>query len=287
VNKSHLDSRQGSPPYFDRLLQRLASADAEVQAAFGQHVHWGYWSDPTRASLSVKEYGHAAEALCQEVLSIANVTDGLSVLDVGCGLGGTIACLNAQYRRLNLFGVNIDEHQLQYAEAQIQARADNTVRLIVSDAAQLPFADESIDLALAVESVFHFDRPRFFSEIGRVLCLNGSLTLSDFVPEARVVPYIEMMDLGDNTAVRSTYGVIDISWSIDRYRCLAAEHGLTLSDVHDVTAHTLPTYDFLRKTAGEWNNAVDAKQFMRATALLEEASRRGFIGYQILRFVKQ
>ena len=62
--------------------------------------------------------------------------------------------------------------------------------------------------------------------------------------------------------------------------------GLTLSDVHDVTAHTLPTYDFLRKTAEEWNNAADAKQFLRATVILEEASRRGFIGYQILRFVK-
>ena len=286
MSKSHSDVRQGSPPYFDRLLQRLAVADPDTQAAFGRHVHWGYWSDPTRAGLSVEEYGRAAEALCQEVLNCANITDGLSVLDVGCGLGGTIACLNEQYTRLKLIGVNIDERQVQHAVAQIRARARNTVRLIVSDAAQLPFAGESIDLALAVESVFHFDRPRFFSEISRVLCRNGTLTLSDFVPEARVAPYIEMMDLCGDTAVRSTYGVIDISWSIDRYRCLAAEHGLTLNDVHDVTAHTLPTYDFLRKIAEGLNNAADAKQFVRATVLLEEASRRGFIGYQILRFIK-
>ena len=68
---------------------------------------------------------------------------------------------------------------------------------------------------------------------------------------------------------------------------MADEYGLTLSDAHDVTAHTLPTYDFLRKIVEEWNNKADAEQFIRATGLLEEASRRGFISYRILRFIKR
>jgi SAM-dependent methyltransferase len=151
----------------------------------------------------------------------------------------------------------------------------------------LPIADECIDAALAVESVFHFDRPRFFAEMGRMLRLGGSLTLSDFVPHARAAPYIEAMDFGGNEAVRSTYGVIDVSWSIDRYRLLAATNGLTLSDVRDVTAHTLPTYDFLRSNVDGWTDAPDAERFTRATGLLEKASRRGLISYQILRFDKR
>ena len=65
--------------------------------------------------------------------------------------------------------------------------------------------------------------------------------MSDFVPHARAAPYIEALDFSANEAVRSTYCVIDVSWSVDRYRELAAAHDLTLSDVRDVTAHTLPT----------------------------------------------
>jgi SAM-dependent methyltransferase len=277
----------GGPPYFDRLLQRLEMADPGAGTAFGRHVHWGYWSEPDQAGLGVEEYGRAAEALCLTLLNCTNVRDGLRILDVGCGFGGTIACLNQRYSRLDLIGVNIDPAQLQRAAAQIELRSGNVLGLVLADAAQLPFADECIDVALAVESVFHFDRQRFFAEMGRMLRLGGSLTLSDFVPHARAAPYIEAMDFGGNEAVRSTYGVIDVSWSVDRYRLLAAAHGLTLSDVHDVTPHTLPTYDFLRSNVEGWTDTLDAERFIRATGLLEKASRRGFLGYQILRFDKR
>ena len=279
--------RTGGPPYFDRLLQRLAMADLDAGAAFGRHVHWGYWSEPAQAGVGVEEYGRAAEALALAVLDGANVHDGLRILDVGCGFGGTIACLNERYSHMELIGVNIDRPQLQRAAAQIDSRSGNVVGLLLADAAQLPIADECINVALAVESVFHFDRPRFFAEIGRVLRVGGTLTLSDFVPLARAAPYIEAMDLGANEAVRSTYGVIDVSWSVDRYRLLAAAHGLTLSDVRDVTANTLPTYDFLRSNVEGWTDALEAGRFIRATGLLEKASRHGLISYQILRFDKR
>ena len=98
--------RTGGPPYFDRLLQRLAMADPGAGAAFGRHVHWGYWSEPAQAGLGVEEYGRAAEALCLTLLNCTNVRDGLRILDVGCGFGGTIACLNERYSRTELIGVN-------------------------------------------------------------------------------------------------------------------------------------------------------------------------------------
>ena len=62
VNKSYLDSRQGSPPYFDRLLQRLALADPDVQAAFGRHVHWG-----------LLERSNPRELECQRVRACSGV----------------------------------------------------------------------------------------------------------------------------------------------------------------------------------------------------------------------
>jgi SAM-dependent methyltransferase len=275
-----------SPPYFERLLAGLAAADPGARAAFGRHVHWGYWSEPSQAGTGYEEYGRAAEDLCHALLDCAELGDGQTTLDVGCGFGGTIACLNERYARQTLIGVNIDEAQLRRAGELVVPLAGNTVRWVAADAAQLPLADESLDRVLAVECVFHFDRPRFFAEVGRVLRSGGNLTLSDFVPDERAVPYFKLMESGGNEAIRATYGVVDVTWSTDRYRKLAAAHGLALGDVVDITAHTLPTYDFLRKCTETWTDRAEVEQFTQATGMLEKASRRGFVGYQILRFDK-
>ena len=37
-------------PYFDDLLNRLEAGDLATEAAFGRHVHWGYWPEPAHAA---------------------------------------------------------------------------------------------------------------------------------------------------------------------------------------------------------------------------------------------
>ncbi|MDC0937254.1 methyltransferase domain-containing protein, partial [Pirellulales bacterium] len=268
------------------LLRQLAVADPNVKAAFGRHVHWGYWDYPPRKVSTVEEYGRAAEALCLRILECADIHDGQEILDVGCGFGGTLACLNERHSGVKLTGINIDQQQLCLAASQIKPRLENALELILADAARLPLADESIDVALAVESVFHFDRPSFFAEVSRVLRRGGSLTLSDFIPHERALPYIEAINLSGNEDVAATYGDIDVSWSVERYRSLAAACGLTLTAALDVTENTLPTYDFLRQSVESWTDQEAGQQFLRATGWLEKASRKGIITYQILHLEK-
>ncbi len=62
-----------SPLYFDRLLAELDTAGQNSVAAFGRHVHWGYWSHPAEATLTVEDYSLAAEELCLQLLAAANV----------------------------------------------------------------------------------------------------------------------------------------------------------------------------------------------------------------------
>ena len=76
-----------SPPYFDILFARLDAGDPLTVAAFGRHVHWGYWPNPAAATGTADDYGKAAERLCEQVYGLATIRDGQEVLDVVYGNG--------------------------------------------------------------------------------------------------------------------------------------------------------------------------------------------------------
>lgn len=275
-----------SPPYFIRLFDSLAREDSEISLAFGKHVHWGLFPDPDMSLVTASDYGRAAEAMCLKMIQLAGISNGDSVLDIGCGFGGTVSCLNERYSPIEVAGLNIDINQLRSAAKAIKPRSGNQIQFLVADAARMPLADGAVDCALCVESIFHFDRPRFIEEVSRLLRHGGSLVVSDFVPDESTATLIEGMDLGNNSAVSSAYGAIDISWSITRYREFASECGLSLDHTVDVSQHTLPTYVFLQKCINDWQEKEEAKKFQRATSLLEQATRRGLIAYQLMRFEK-
>lgn len=273
------------PPYIPRLLERLSSDDPLIKAAFGKHIHWGCFEDPSQTRVTADDFARAAEALCHRLLRLAKIIDGQRVLDIGCGIGGAISCVNQEYSDVEIIGLNIDPHQIQQATVWVRPERRNRISFVVADANTLPFPDEFIDRAICVESVFHFDRPRFFAEVSRVLRPGGSLTLSDFVPEERAASFIAGAGVVEDKAVQSAYGSIDISWPLSRYERLAESCALSLTSSEDISQHTLPTYEFLRSCV-EADYDDEAGHFRRATDALSKATRRGYVTYQILRFVK-
>jgi cyclopropane fatty-acyl-phospholipid synthase-like methyltransferase len=275
-------------PYFDDLLDRLAAGDLGTRAAFGRHVHWGYWPDPDRATGAADDYAAAAERLCRAVCDAAGVADGMRVLDVGCGFGGTIASLNERFSDLDLVGVNIDPRQLDRARAEVRPLNGNRVRFVYGDACALDVPPASFDVVLAVECVFHFEsRARFFDGAARALRPGGRLALSDFVPPRAALAELERHDPGADEATRVTYGRVDVLCPVERYRDLADAVGLALAANRDITAGTMPTYAFLQADLRARPDRRAARVYSRATSRLEIACRLGLLTYSVLSFVRR
>lgn len=139
-------------------------------------MHLGYWPGAADTDLA------AAQArLDALVLDHADLRDGQVLLDVGCGIGGT---LRAAGRRndLVLHGLSPDAAQLRVAREAVPEASFHEGR-----AGRLPFANGSVDRVLSVEAAFHFDsRAGFLSEARRVLRPGGRIVLTDIVPTERM-----------------------------------------------------------------------------------------------------
>lgn len=275
-------------PYFNNLLTRLENDDPEATKAFGRHVHWGYWDNPDEADGTPENYARAAEHMCRMVTDAAGISDGMRVLDVGCGFGGTIASLNERFRGLELVGLNIDCRQLARAEKTIRPRNGNRIRWVQGNACALPFVPGSFDVALAVECIFHFpDRELFFREAHRVLRPTGKLTVSDIVPTDEALPVMRGNAERFDANMKATYGHIDLYWPASAYREMGSATRLPMIDEQDITEQTLPTYPFLRAYYRRDTTGHDMRPLERATAHLEVASRMGWLRYAIFTFARQ
>jgi len=158
-------------------IQQLYDASSGLwEQIWGEHMHHGYYgADGTQK----KDRRIAQIDLIEELLNWAGVTHAEHILDVGCGIGGSSLYLAAKFNA-SATGITLSPVQAARAKERAQAaglsaRAD----FQVTDALNMPFADDSFDLVWSLESGEHMpDKRKFLQECYRVLKPGGTFIMA-------------------------------------------------------------------------------------------------------------
>lgn len=212
--------------YFDGLLE------ARRQGLISDHVHLGLFE---AAGQTLTE---AQEAMSQHHLRHLAVTNWASVVDVGCGFGGSLRLLDRQVDELHLIGVNVDPRQIDVARGGLWR---SPVEWQLCDAAEFSNdRTEWADRILSLEAMFHFpDLAGFFAASARALRPGGRMVASTilFGPGA---------DAASVAVVRAGFG----PWprpnlGLDELCGLAEGAGLAAVQVEDLATGCHPSFDWM------------------------------------------
>mgnify|MGYP006423178525 CR=1 FL=1 len=130
-------------PHYDRL-------DRFYRQLWGEHVHHGLWTD--RAMTPAQAVRH----LVRRVAHDAEVEAGTSVCDIGCGYGAP-ARLWAEEYGASVIGYTVSAAQHAYAQQQSVNGPRPDLRL--RDFLAHGLSEESVDAAVAIESLTHMADP--------------------------------------------------------------------------------------------------------------------------------
>jgi SAM-dependent methyltransferase len=132
------------------------------------------WDDAT----SVWYVEHWGEhALQQRIAELVHPREGDTVLDIGCGSGAAVRSLAKHLHKGLIIGIDPTPKMLELARRNTSfAALPCQTQFLHGAAEQLPLENQTVDLALAINSLHHWhDCQRGLAELGRVLKPGGRL----------------------------------------------------------------------------------------------------------------
>lgn len=207
---------------------------SEARLSFGDNFHYGYFATG-RETLT-----EAHDALTDLVMGLARIQPGSQVLDLGCGIGAP-AIRIARSCDCRITGVNASREQIRQGRLLVEeAGLSDRIDLRRGNALALDLPDASFDSVLCLESAGSIcgtpgTEAQLVSEIWRVLRPGGHVGFCDAVftqpPTGRESRALRMM-------FYCTGREPTVDWP-GRFR----EGGFMISDLRDLHAFTLPTWN--------------------------------------------
>lgn len=166
--REHVDSHYGRGEILNSILRALREMGKDV-------------AQLAPADLApVDEFHIRGREATVELASRASLKPGLRVLDVGCGLGGSVRYLASEHQ-CQVIGIDLTKEYVDVANALADlVRIKEMVEFHQGSALDMPFGDGSFDIVWTEHVQMNIgDKRAFYAEIARVLAPHGRLLFHD------------------------------------------------------------------------------------------------------------
>ncbi len=240
---------------------------------WGEHIHHGYW---IRGSESKET---AQLQLTEHLATLANIPEGATVLDLGCGFGASSIYLARKYGARPT-GITISPVQVEMArEAAEAAKVDAEFLLMDAEALHFP---QPFDVLWSIESISHYhDRRSFFANAAKFLKPGGVFALTDWFKKPGLSPaqthkFIEPIERGMLVELET----------MDDYRSYLVAGGLEVIDRQELTRQCAKTWDLsleMIRDRSVWVQAAkygkDFLNYLKAFRAMRQGFRSGNFVY--------
>lgn len=185
VQRSALDVTGEGKEKVEKLQKGIAEFYDESsgiwEEMWGEHMHHGFYEPGS--TVSIADHQSAQIRMIEEALRFASVSDDprtkpKSIVDVGCGIGGSSRYLARKYGA-ECKGITLSPVQAQRAQTLAVAQGlQSMVSFEVADALAQPFPDAQFDLVWSMESGEHMpDKEKFVRELVRVAAPGATIII--------------------------------------------------------------------------------------------------------------
>jgi tocopherol O-methyltransferase len=240
---------------------------------WGDHIHHGLFSqgDEAPGEAQVKMIGYCHGLVAQGGIG--------SMLDVGCGHGGTLIHLATLHSGLKGLGLTLSGAQAEIAQENARlAGVKQRVDFLVQDAETFAYPQEAFDVVWNMESSEHFaDKPRYFHRAAAALRPGGRLLVAAWTGS---MASPQVRDVARDFLCPSLQTPAE-------YRAQMEAAGLRLVTEHDLTAGVVRTWELCRQRARLAAPLAPllprmVGEFVRAIDVILGAYRSGELTYTVL-----
>jgi tocopherol O-methyltransferase len=228
-----------------RIQQFYDASSGLWEEVWGEHMHHGFYGFDGKRKADRKQ---AQIDLIEELLTWGQPSQTGSIVDVGCGIGGSSLYLAEKYSA-TVSGITLSPVQANRATARAQAAGlVKQAHFKVADALDMPFADASFDLVWTLESGEHMpDKTKFLQECYRVLKPGGTLLMATWC-HRDINPPQSALTLQEQNLLNKIYRVYHLPYVIS-----LAEYAQI---VQNLAFQEIRTADWSDAVAPFWDDVI-------------------------------
>ncbi len=177
--------------FYNSVSKQLDSA---LFGSYSFFLNFGYVANSAEQQSRIKLPDHYLNKNCVKLIAelVADcVVSDRSVLDVGCGRGGTVHVIHSFYDPRLIVGMDLSSTAVSFCK---QTHRYPDVDFLEGDAERVPFRNQTFDIVTNVESSHSYPNVSdFYRDVFRVLKPGGQFLYTDLFGVGRVRDQIRLM----------------------------------------------------------------------------------------------